>query len=80
MIIIKTIILYFIQMTHTDDFPSTCFCPRSGLTLVPCLSPIDAIEQATDNAADKLQKEKQEQDRLQQEVAELRSKLAQGER
>ena len=23
MIIIKTIILYFIQITHTDDFPST---------------------------------------------------------
>ena len=23
MIIIKTIILYFIQVTHTDDFPST---------------------------------------------------------
>ena len=30
MIIIKFIILYFTQITHTDDFPST------GTRLVPC--------------------------------------------
>ena len=60
--------------------PGCSFYPRSVLTLVLCLSPADAIEQASDIAADKLQKEKQEQDRLQQEVAELRSKLVQGER